>query len=84
MDTRGMYASVAYLLSRRFELGSYYSRSLGGWGTEAGNNAQLNRVWDKVMTVRVHLKRYWYLKVEGCEPAGLYGHDQTARRAHRV
>jgi hypothetical protein len=75
-DARGWYVSGAYRISKRFQVGSYYSRYtigevIGGFLAEVGVPSQTNlglpadHIYDKVITGRVDLNRYWNVKVEG-------------------
>jgi hypothetical protein len=82
-DTRAWYGLAAYRLSKRVEVGGYYSRIVPAWATD--HNAPDNHLYDKVMTVRLDLKSYWNVKVEGhfmngygspsLYPAGFYNPD---------
>jgi hypothetical protein len=74
-DVRGWYVSAAYRVSKRFQLGSYYSRytvtnRTGGLlsafappATDTG--LPPNHDYDKVVAGRVDLNRFWNVKVEG-------------------
>ena len=74
-DARGWYVSGTYRISKRFELGSYYSRYT--LTTESSGLAQIyfpsqtdtslprNHVYDKVVAGRVDFNRFLYVKVEG-------------------
>ena len=62
-DTRAWYAAATYRISKRLELGSYYSRLVAVWATD--HNAPDNHLYDKVVTARVDLTRFWNVKVEG-------------------
>jgi len=72
-DVRGWYASAAYRLSKRLEAGGYYSRWVVTWsnsvpGSYQGSpnqDAPDRHVYDKVVTARFDLNRYWHVKVEG-------------------
>jgi hypothetical protein len=74
-DARGWYVSGTYRVMKRLALGSYYSRysitSVSG-GPEApfipdqtDTSLPANHIYDKVITARVDLKRFWNVKVEG-------------------
>jgi hypothetical protein len=74
-DVRGWYVSATYRVMKRLALGSYYSRyavtSVSG-GPEAAYAPDQtdiglpgNHVYDKVITGRVDLNRFWNVKVEG-------------------
>jgi hypothetical protein len=74
-DIRGEYVSGTYQIVKRLALGSYYSRytiSTGSGGplaalfpAQTDTSLPANHVYDKVITARVDLKRFWYVKVEG-------------------
>lgn len=73
-DVRAWYIAGTYCLSKRIRLGSYYSRYnhrrvRGRLATIAPNqdNTALptNHTYDKVATVRVDIKRFWNVKLEG-------------------
>jgi len=74
-DVRGWYISGAYRFIKRLALGAYYSRysitSVSG-GPEAAYapdqtdiSLPANHLYDKVITGRVDLNRFWNVKVEG-------------------
>jgi hypothetical protein len=62
-DTRGWYTSASYRISKRLELGSYYSRLVAVWATN--HDAPDNHLYDKVVTARVDLTSHWNVKLEG-------------------
>jgi len=74
-DVRGWYVSGTYRVMKRLALGSYYSRysvtsvSGGPEGVYAPNQTDTglpeNHVYDKVVSARVDLKKFWNVKVEG-------------------
>jgi hypothetical protein len=73
-DVRGWYVSGAYRISKRLELGSYYSRycitsvnggALAGFPNQTDTGLPANHIYDKVITVRVDLNKFWNVKVEG-------------------
>jgi hypothetical protein len=74
-DVRGWYVSGAYRMVKRLELGSYYSRysvtSVAGGPLAAVFSDQLdtslprNHVYDKVITARLDLNKFWNVKIEG-------------------
>jgi hypothetical protein len=74
-DVRGWYVSGAYRVISRLELGSYYSRYcvfnfFGGAlaafvPNETDTSLPTNHIYDKVITARVDLKRFWNVKMEG-------------------
>jgi hypothetical protein len=80
-DTRGWYTSATYRISKRLEVGSYYSQFLCKFksGTKpASYNTSLpgNHIYDKVVTARVDLTKFWNIKVEGHFMDG-YGTNQS-------
>jgi hypothetical protein len=74
-DVRGWYVSGGYRLMKRLALGSYYSlysitSTAGGplaalFPDQTDTSLPANHVYDKVITGRVDLKRFWNVKVEG-------------------
>ena len=71
-DVRTWYGAAAYRLSKRLEIGSYYSRFSNNWVStvpgqvEAPNQTSPDRhLYDKVVTARVDLNSHWNVKVEG-------------------
>ena len=74
-DVRGWYVSGTYRVMKRFALGSYYSRysittvSGGPDAIYTSNHTDtslpINHVYDKVVSARVDLKKFWNVKLEG-------------------
>jgi hypothetical protein len=74
-DARGWYVGGAYRIGKKLQLGSYYSRYtitaiLGGpeaglFPNQTDTNLPANHVYDKVITDRIDLKKFWNVKVEG-------------------
>ena len=74
-DVRGWYVSGAYRISKRFQIGSYYSRytisntvagALAAFYPPATNTGlPANHDYDKVITGRVDINKFWNVKVEG-------------------
>jgi hypothetical protein len=72
---RGWYVSGAYRICKRVQIGSYYSRyTIANVVTGAlsvfypsatDTNLPTGHEYDKVITGRVDLNRFWYVKVEG-------------------
>jgi hypothetical protein len=74
-DVRGWYASGSYRFMKRLAVGSYYSRysitSVAGgslaslFPEQTDTSLPANHIYDKVITARIDLKRFWNVKVEG-------------------
>jgi hypothetical protein len=74
-DIRGWYVSGTYRIIKRLALGSYYSRysitsisagpAVGLLPDETDTNLPANHVYDKTVTARLDLKKFWNFKVEG-------------------
>jgi hypothetical protein len=75
-DVRGWYVSGTYRATKRLSLGSYYSRysitsvSGGPYSAYAPPNQTdtslpSNHIYDKVVTARFDLKKFWNVKLEG-------------------
>jgi hypothetical protein len=74
-DMRGWYVSGAYRICKRLQIGSYYSHytitnvvigSLAAFYPPATDtNLPANHIYDKVITARVDLNKFWNVKVEG-------------------
>jgi hypothetical protein len=75
IDVRGWYVSGAYRVIKRLQLGTYYSHYtvssfakglLASFAPVPGPaSLPANHVYDKVVTVRVEINRYWDVKIEG-------------------
>jgi len=74
-DVRGWYASGAYRVAKRLALGTYYSRytitSVFGGAlaavspNETDTSLPANHIYDKVVTARFDVNKFWDVKVEG-------------------
>jgi hypothetical protein len=74
-DVRGWYLSGSYRVMNRLELGSYYSRYsvttfFGGAlaafvPNETDTSLPDDHIYDKVITARIDLKKFWNVKLEG-------------------
>jgi hypothetical protein len=74
-DVRGWYVSGAYRICKRLQIGSYYSHytisnivagALSAFYPPATDtNLPANHDYDKVVTGRVDLNKFWNVKVEG-------------------
>lgn len=75
-DVRGWYFSGAYRFSKQLEIGSYYSRysitsvvggalAAAGFPDQTNTSLPENHIYDKVLTARIDIKRFWFVKVEG-------------------
>lgn len=62
-DSRSFYGSASYRISKRVEIGSYYSRFYGNWVLNLSDPA--NHIFDKVATLRLDLTSHWDAKIEG-------------------
>lgn len=75
LDTRAWYLAGAYRISKNLEAGAYYSRytvtSIFGGElsliepNQTDTSLPLNHVYDKGVSARIDLNRFWNLKVEG-------------------
>ena len=75
VDVRAWYVSGSYRLTRRMEVGSYYSRYgitdvpsgivLMLFPAQTDTSLPQNHVYDKVVAGRVDLNRFVYVKIEG-------------------
>jgi hypothetical protein len=93
-DVKGWYVSGTYRIGRRLKLGSYYSHytvtdALGGVlatiaASDMDTSQAANHIYDKVVTARVDINRFWDMKVEGHfmngfasngYPAGFYSQE---------
>jgi hypothetical protein len=63
LDGRGWYASAAYRVSKRLELGTYHSRFIPLWGLDHAPAS--NHMYDTVATAKIDLVGQWDLKIEG-------------------
>lgn len=74
-DVRGWYVSGTYRISKRITLGSYYSHysittlyrgALARFAqNQTDTNLPENHVYDKVLTARYDLRKFWNVKIEG-------------------
>jgi hypothetical protein len=71
-DVRTWFVAGSYRVSKRFAFGSYYSRFSNNWfATVPGQveapsqSSPARHLYDKVVTARVDLTKYWNVKVEG-------------------
>lgn len=78
-DVRGWYVAGAWRVNQRLELGSYYSHysitSLGSgpltqvfpllFPAQTDTSLPANHTYDKVITARIDLYRFWNVKMEG-------------------
>lgn len=75
VDARGWYVSGSYRVAKRLELGSYYSHytmrtRYGGilgmvFPPRVDTSLPMNHIYDKVVSARIDLNRFWNVKVEG-------------------
>lgn len=71
-DIRPWYVSGSYRINKRLELGSYYSHfiingniNVPGQSFSPSVSDPDRHLYDKVVTARIDLKRFWYAKIEG-------------------
>jgi hypothetical protein len=74
-DVRGWYVSGAYRVLKHLQVGSYYSRysivhtAIGPlapvFPDQTDTNLPANHIYDKVVTARIDLNKFWDVKVEG-------------------
>lgn len=75
-DVRGWYAAASYRVVKRLEVGSYYSRysiislftgvlAAVGIPNQTDTSLPQNHIYDKVITGRVDINKFWNVKVEG-------------------
>jgi hypothetical protein len=62
-DNRSLYGSASYRISKRVEIGAYYSRFYLDWAEPHGDPA--NHIFDRVATIRLDLTNHWDVKIEG-------------------
>ncbi|MGO8757710.1 MAG: hypothetical protein ACLQG3_06260 [Terracidiphilus sp.] len=74
-NQRSWYIAGAYRLNRRLEIGSYWSRFINNWTQDWSQPG--NHIYDKVVTGRVDLSRFWTVKVEGHFIDGYGNMDST-------
>jgi hypothetical protein len=75
-DVRGWYIAGAYRVAKRLEIGSYYSRYAitsvltgamhdAGFPDQTDTSLPRNHIYDKVITARIDLNKFWNAKIEG-------------------
>jgi hypothetical protein len=75
-DVRGWYVSGTYRALKRLAVGAYYSRyavttisggpdSVYAPPNQTDTSLPANHIYDKVITMRVDVKKFWNVKVEG-------------------
>lgn len=75
-DLRAWYVAGSYRINKRLQFGCYYSHYtittvFGGAFAQDGLTNQVdtslptNHIYDKVITARIDLKKYWNVKIEG-------------------
>jgi hypothetical protein len=75
VDIRGWYVAGTYRVSKKLQIGSYYSRynvtsAVRGplrlvFPDQTDPDLPQDHVYDKVVSARVDLNRFWNVKVEG-------------------
>ncbi|HEY3459128.1 MAG TPA: hypothetical protein VGK64_31375 [Bryobacteraceae bacterium] len=63
LDSRSFYGAASYRISKRFELGTYYSRFYLDW--QAGASGPGSHIFEKTATARIDLASHWDIKIEG-------------------
>jgi hypothetical protein len=63
LNSRSFYTSGSYRISKRLELGTYYSRFY--LDLRANSTGPSSHIFEKVATARIDLTSHWDLKVEG-------------------
>lgn len=72
-DVQGWYVAGVYRVAKRFQVGSYYSRytatsiftGAASIDNQTDTSLPQNHVYDKVVSGRLDLDRYWNVKIEG-------------------
>jgi hypothetical protein len=63
LDSRSFYGAASYRISKKIEVGAYYSRYYADWRDNLISPD--NHIFDKVATLRLDLTNHWDLKIEG-------------------
>jgi len=63
LDQRSSYASAAYRVSKRLELGTYFSWYFTNWSSD--HSLPADHVYDKDVTARFDVDSHWNVKIEG-------------------
>jgi hypothetical protein len=63
MNSRSFYASASYRVSKRLELGTYYSRFYLDF--RANSSEPSSHIFEKVAAARIDLTSHWDVKIEG-------------------
>jgi hypothetical protein len=63
IDSRSFYGSASYRISKRVEVGAYYSLFYLNWKQNLSDPG--NHIYDKTATVRLDLTKHWDVKIEG-------------------
>jgi hypothetical protein len=61
--SRSWFAAASYRLFEKLEVGSYYSNYV--YNTKLPSSNQNNHIFDKAISARVDVNRFWNIKVEG-------------------
>jgi hypothetical protein len=62
-NNRSLYGAASYRISKRLEIGAYYSRFYPDWADYHSDPA--NHIFDKVAAIRLDLTNHWDVKIEG-------------------
>jgi len=65
LDDHSWYGTAAYRVNKKFEVGGYYSHFQADQDTVPGSPGADNHEYDKVMTFRFDINRFWNVKLEG-------------------
>jgi hypothetical protein len=62
-DSRAWYGAASYRITKRWEVGTYYSWFIANW--PAAHALPTNHVYDKDLTARFDINSHWNVKLEG-------------------
>jgi len=63
VPTEAAFVTASYRLFEKLEVGTYYSRFV--YNTDLPSSDADNHIYDKAITGRVDINRFWHVKVEG-------------------
>jgi hypothetical protein len=91
LGEQGFFASAAWRVNKKLEVGTYHSRYYVDQAEEPG--AQFNHIYDQAVTARVDLTSFWNVKIEGhfmdgtgdlYSAHGFYLRDNATGLAHKT